>query len=193
MRHYGGRRRSRRTIPKDVVVHVPSSMSNSPGANTGIIIIAVTPSIFAGASATTDLSGFEDRDRTVTVGKSVKSIKFDVTVRNPLASGDIQCIVFKIERALTVPVLGVGSIPSSGQMNSEGAQQAWRLRNPGRVLYYGHIPFTPETTRNKVFRVPVAKYRMAKVRPGDTIGLCIFNKSSSSANVDVEMLYKSQA
>jgi len=190
--HSMRRRSRRRAVPKNVVTHVPSSIGNSPAANVAIIIIGVTPSIVAAASATTNLSGFEDRDRTVTVGKSVKSIKFDVTVRSTAGSGDLQIIAFKLERQLAVPTLGVANVPTSAQMNTEGTQQAWRIRNPGRVLYYGHLPFTIETTRSKVFRIPYAKFRMSKVRPGDFYGLCIFNRSAAAVTYDVEMMYKSQ-
>ncbi len=173
-------------------MHVPSTMGSTNSSNIGLIVIAVTPSIVAAASATTNLSGFEDRDRTVTVGKSVKNILFDITVRAPAATGDLQCIVWKLERQLAVPTLGVANVPTSAQMSSEGTQQAWRLRNPGRVLNYTHIVFSPETTRNRRISVNFAKFRMAKVRPGDFYGICIFNRSSGSVTFDIEMRYKSQ-
>ncbi len=154
------------------------------------LIFAQTPSLDAGASATANIEA-SDRDRTVNVGNSiVGSITFDIDIRSVTGQGSLEFAVIRCERCFTVPVVGTDPIPSSLDVAGEGIQQAFRTRMPGRVLHFSQLAYTAETTRIKKIRISPAKFRMAKVRPGDYIALAIFNRSGVSIIYSVQMRYK---
>ncbi len=171
-------------------MHVPSNIDASVLPNAQQLVFAVVPSIDAGASATDNIAG-EDRDRTVDVGNSVDSINFACSVRSTSASGLIAYVCFKLERKLSVPVVAFDTIPSNASATAIGIQQAWRILNPGRVLKYGKIAYTLETTRVFNVQLSLAKFKMSKIRPGDYVGICFLNQGSASARLDTEMRYKS--
>lgn len=170
-------------------MHVPSTMEQAIALDVMGLVFAVNPSILTGGSATTNIEG-SDRDRTVTVGNSVGSIQFDVSLRLITAPGTVEFIVFRAERFSVTPAVGTDPIPSSADVTSQGSQQAWRMAMPGRILHFSQISVTPETVRAVKIRVNPAKFRMAKVRPGDFIGIAIFNRSSGTLTFSVQMRYK---
>ncbi len=164
-------------------------MLNSLAANIGLVVFAAVSERLAGGSITGDVTT-ENLDRTVAVGRHINSIKFDVTIEKSTASGILEYAVFKIERADTTPLLGT-LLPTSAEVASAGLQQAIRKEQPGRVYHYGALPFTPETTRRKTFRVNFAKFKKTQMRSGDHIGIFMFQRNSNTGTIfNVEMMYK---
>ena len=171
-------------------MHVPSTIGTNLAANTGAIIIAITPSLNAGGSATTNIAA-EDRDRTVDVGNNVDTIIFNIGIRTPTVSGNLMYAVMKQERQQAVPVIGTPPVPSDAGVNGVGLQQAVRMEAPGRCYKYGIVPYTAETSRAFSLKMNLRKFRIGKIRPGDYVYLHLFNKGTGTCTVDVEMRYKS--
>ncbi len=158
--------------------------------DTAILFFAVNPSILSGGSATTNIEG-SDRDRTVEVGHSVKgSIIFNFSTRGAVGNGTYDFIVFRVERSFITPVIGTDPIPSDAEMLAQGSQQAYRMNMPGRVLHFSTRSYAAEQPIQHTIKVTPGKFRMAKVRPGDFIGLSIFNRGSGASTCSVQMRYK---
>ncbi len=193
MRHFGFRRRTRRFSSKprgQVTVHVPSTMEQSTAADVGSIVYAQTPSLFAGGSASSNIEA-SDRDRTVNVGNSIiGAITFNFSSRSTAVAGTIDFCVFRVERSFITPVIGTDPIPSSAEMLTQGVQQAMRMNLPGRVIHFSTRSYAVEQPINHLIRVTPAKFRMAKVRPGDHIGIMIFNRGSGTIIWSMQMRYK---
>ncbi len=171
-------------------MHVPATMEDTITADSALIIYAQVPSLMAGGSASANIEA-SDRDRTVNVGNSIiGNIIFNFSTRNVAGSGTFDFIIFRVERSFITPVLGTDPIPSVAEILSQGSQQAFRMNMPGRVLHFSTRSFTTEVPIAHTMKVNPAKYRMAKVRPGDFIGCCIFNRSAITATVSMQMRYK---
>ena len=170
-------------------MHVPSTMEQASATDILALVFAQTPSLDAGGSATANIEA-SDRDRTVNVGNSMGSVVFDISIRNVVATGTMEFVVFRCERAFAVPVVGTDPVPSSSDCNLQGCQQAFRMALPGRVLHFSQMALTTETTRIKQIRVNPGKFRMSKIRPGDYLALGIFNKTGGSVTWSVQMRYK---
>ncbi len=191
MPRYGYRRRMRRSGGRrqSATMHVPSTMEQSLAPDILSLIFAQTPSLDAGASASSNIEA-SDRDRTVNVGNSIGKVTFDIDIRNAAASGSMEFAVIRCERCFGVPIVGTDPIPSSLDVTGEGIQQAFRTRMPGRVLHFSQMAVTIETTRTKKIIVNPAKFRMSKVRPGDYLALAVFNRNGASITYSVQMRYK---
>ncbi len=192
MRHYGFRRRgrTRRKPIGQVTVHVPSTMEQTTGLDVGSIVYAQVPSLMAGGSASSNIEA-SDRDRTVNVGNSIiGAINFDFSTRSSPAAGSLDFCVFRVERSFITPVIGTDPIPSNSEMLTQGVQQAMRMNMPGRVLHFSTRSYAIEQPINHKIRIIPAKFRMAKVRPGDFIGIMIFNRGSGSVIWSMQMRYK---
>ncbi len=170
-------------------MHVPSTMSGGILSNDQSLIFAVVPSIVAGASATTDVEA-HDRDRVCNIGSYVGSIIFDIGFFGVTAEGMIEYLVFKLERKLVTPTVGVDTVPSDADVISVGLQQAWRIDNPGRVMKFGIMPVSPELPSTRSIKVNPGKFKMAKIRPGDFIGIVLFNRTGATITSNVQMRYK---
>ncbi len=173
----------------DSLQHVPSSMLDSIATNSQLIVLAVVPSIVAGAAATTNIAN-QDRDRTVKVGAHVGRITFDIGISEPAGPGVLNYIVFKLERKLAVPTIGVDTVPSNASVLSVGPQQGWRISNPGRIFNFGQIAYTTGTTRTRKIVFSPFKFKKSKIRAGDYIGIAYFNRSDTSVEISTEMRYK---
>jgi len=155
----------------------------------GFVTFIGVPSIFAGQSATTNIEA-QDKDRVLNVGHHIGRINIDVTVRKTTANGVVEFCVFKVERQFQTPVLGNFPIPSSAEMNGQGMQQICRLNNPGKVFHFSQRAYaTQQTVAHKIIVSP-AKYKLSKMKAGDHWVLMIFNRSESTATIDVQMRYK---
>ncbi len=182
------RRRPRRRIT-DSVFHVPSSMNNSIATNSQLLVLSAIPSIVAGAAATTNID-LQDRDRTVTVGQNVGTTTFDIEISEVAAQGILSYVVFKLERKLATPAIGVDTVPSNAACLTSGIQQNWRILNPGRIMKHGMIALTAQTTRSHKVVVNWNKFKKGKMRAGDFYGIALFNRSDGANEVSIEMRYK---
>ncbi len=185
------RRRTSHRAFRKTNTHIPTSIGNAPGINNAVLIIAVAPARDAGGAVSQDNEA-RDRDRLCSVGSNVNSIIFDVSMRQIEDEGILEYAIFKLERQLSAPVLGTAPIPTAGEMNGEGLQQALRRHIPGRVIKFGLVAFTAETTRAIKLRGDFKKFRLSSVRSGDYFCILLFNRSNAgTANTfDCQMRYK---
>ncbi len=184
-----GRSRKPRRKMGNSVIHVPSTMAAAPGVNIALVFVIVSPSIFAGGSASANIEA-QDKDRTVNVGHHVGRFTIDTSVRTTTADGVVEYCVFKVERASTTPVLGTFPVPSSAQILTEGMQQACRLRNPGKVFHYSKVTYSIENPRSHRVIVSPAKFKLSKLKAGDHWILMVFNRGAAAVNFDFEARYK---
>ncbi len=190
MRHYGLRRRGRRSFKgKNAVIHVPSTMGGTLGISLSQVIVIESPSIFAAGSASSNIEA-QDKDRTVNVGHHIGRINIVVSLRNATDSGIFEFCIFKVERAETTPVLGTHPIPSSAEDQAQGVQQACRMANPGKVFHYSQRSYTIETPVTHNIVVSPAKFKLSKVKAGDHWIMIIHNRGAAAVNFDVQMRYK---
>ncbi len=184
-RRFGsGKRRGPSTM------HVPSTMEQTLGIDSGSVVFAQVPSLLAGGSASDNIEA-SDRDRTVNVGNSIiGNINFSFSSRISTGPGSIDFIVFRVERSFITPVIGTDPIPSNAEVLTQGSQQAFRMNMPGRVLHFSTRSYAAETPISHTIRVNPSKYRMAKVRPGDHIGIYMFNRAANSIIFSMQMRYK---
>ncbi len=183
------RYKKRRRITGNSVIHVPSAMSAGLAANTAVVKVITSPSIFAAGSASSNIEA-QDKDRTVNVGHHIGRLNLDISIRNTTGSGNVEFCVFKVERANSTPVLGTHPVPSTAEVVSQGMQQACRMANPGKVFHYSKRAFTIETTFNHKIIVSPAKYKLSKCKAGDHWILLVFNRGATTVTVDLEMRYK---
>ncbi len=184
------RRRKRRRIHRgNTVIHVPASIASAPAANVSFVILIAQPSIAAGGSASDNIEA-QDKDRTVNVGHHIGQITIDISVRNPTASGILECCIFKTERLAATPTLGNFPIPSSSEVNTQGMQQACRLNNPGKVFHFSQRAYTTEQPITHHMVVSPAKYRLSKYKAGDNWILLVHNRGTAQITVDTQMRYK---
>ncbi len=187
MRHYRGRRT--RKLKLNPITHVPSSMNNSLAADTALVIIPGVATRVAGASLTGTTTE-EDRDRAIAIGRQVGSMTAVITVEKSTAGGILEYCWVKVEKADTTPLLGT-LLPTSAECNTQGTQQAVRQEQPGQVIHYGQLPFSPETTRSKTVRAIWGKYKMSKCRVGDHFIFYVFQRGSNTGTIwNVQFLYR---
>ncbi len=189
MRHYGYRQRTRKSTFKESTLHVPSTISGTVAANNAALIVIQSPSIDAGGSASDNIEA-SDRDRTVNVGHSLGKVFVNLAIRATTGTGIISIGVMRVERATAVPAIGVGNVPSLAEIAGQGMQQAQRMQNPGRVVRYLNMAYTAEFSRIIKFSFVPAKYKMAKVRPGDYFIMQVFNKGPTGVTYDYEARFK---
>ncbi len=170
-------------------MHVPSSMSATLAANTAVVIVIESPSIFAAGSASSNIEA-QDKDRTVNVGHHIGRLNIDMAVRNLTNDGVIEFCVFKVERADATPALGTHPIPSTAEINTQGMQQACRLANPGKVFHFSQRSYTIEQDVTHKIVVSPAKYKLSKVKAGDHWILMLFNRGAAAIGTDFQCRYK---
>ncbi len=171
------------------VIHVPSTISSTPAANTSVLYILQSPSIFAGGSASSNIEA-QDKDRTANVGHHLGQFTIDISVRNTTGDGVVEFCVYKIERAAGTPVLGTHPVPSTAEVLAAGMQQECRLQNPGKVFHYSKRAYSIEQPFQHKIRVSPAKFRLSKVKAGDHWVLQIFNRGGTAIALDYEARYK---
>ncbi len=181
-------RRPRRKMGNSVI-HVPSSMNGTITADSAVLIIIQSPSIFAAGSASSNIEA-QDKDRTANVGHHLGTLNLDISVRKTSADGVVEFCVFKVERHDTTPILGTHPVPSIAEVLSQGTQQACRMANPGKVFSYTKVSYTTDMNRIHKIRVSPAKYRLSKVKAGDHWCLLMFNRGATTMTFDFEARYK---
>ncbi len=183
------RRRSRRRITGNTVIHVPSTIATSLANGTSFVTIVASPSINAAGSASSNIEA-QDKDRTVNVGHHVGRLNLDLNIRNTIGDGVVEFCVYKVERQATTPTIGNHPIPSSAEINTQGIQQACRLANPGKVFHYSKKPYSVENTQIHKIIVSPAKYKLSKMKAGDYWILQVFNRGPSAVTIDYEGRFK---
>ncbi len=190
MPRFGYRRRRRSFRPKgNSVIHVPATILNATAANTSLVFVIASPSIFAGGSASSNIEA-QDKDRTVNVGHHVGRFTIDVTIRGATGSGIMEYCVYKVERAATTPVLGTHPVPSTAEILAAGMQQECRLQNPGKVFHYSKRAYSIDQSSVHKIVVSPAKFKLSKMKAGDHWILQVFNRGPTSITHDFECRYK---
>ncbi len=164
-------------------------MAGALAANTSVVIVLASPSIFAGGSASSNIEA-QDKDRTVNVGHHVGAFTIDVTLRGATGSGIMEYCIYKVERAATTPVLGTHPVPSTAEALAAGLQQECRLQNPGKVFHYSKRAYTVEVSTTHKIRMSPAKFRLSKMKAGDHWILQLFNRGPTAITHDFEARYK---
>lgn len=183
MRHYGSRKRIRRTSSRPRIQHSPSEMGGSIAANVlAVTRFLCTPNRDAGTSATLERSG-SDRATEVDNGSIVGQITLNVSLQGATSSGILEIGIVKYERQFTTPAQGVDPNPSTADVLGAGLQQIMRINTPGWVLQYHEVPFTAETTRSKILKINLGRFRKSKWRDGDYLALHLFNRTASTSLV----------
>ncbi len=190
MRHFGSRRRTRRRITGNSVIHVPSTIGGTLAFNNALVVVIASPSIFAAGSASSNIEA-QDKDRTVNVGHHIGRLNLDITIRNTAADGVWEFCVFKVERADSTPALGTHPTPSTAEVLAQGMQQACRMANPGKVFHYSKRAYTIEQNITHKIIVSPAKYKLSKIKAGDHWILLMFNRGvGGTPTFDFEARYK---
>ncbi len=120
----------------------------------------------------------------MTIGSSIGRTTFDIAIRNSTASGILEYAVYKIERSTAIPAVGALTLPSSAEVLAGGMQCEMRSHNPGRILEFGLVAYTTETTRTKKILINWKKFKMSTIRQGDFYGIVFFNRGPQSITVD---------
>ncbi len=181
-------RRPRRKMGNSVI-HVPSTMGGTLVTNASVLIVIVSPSIFAAGSASSNIEA-QDKDRTVNVGHHVGAFNIDMGIRDTGGNGVLEYCVYKVERAASTPVLGTHPVPSTAECLTQGLQQAARMANPGKVFHYSKRAYSDNFFVAHKIRVSPAKFKLSKLKAGDHWVLQLFNRSASSITFDFECRYK---
>ncbi len=182
------RRRSRRKTGNSVI-HIPAVMDASLAADTSLVIVLASPSLFAGQSASSNIEA-QDKDRTVNLGHHVGAFTIDLTLRGAGSSGVMEYCVYKVERAASTPALGTHPVPSTAEVNAAGLQQECRLQNPGKVFHFSKGAYALDQAMTHKIRVSPAKFRLSKMKAGDHWILQLFNRGSQAITHDFECRYK---
>ncbi len=190
MRHYVFRRRRRVSSPRgNVVIHVPSTIGGTVAAGGATLVVIVSPSIFAGGSASSNIEA-QDKDRTVNVGHKVGTFFLDLAIRVTTADGAIEFCVAKDERSEATPVLSTFPMPSPAEISTQGMQQVMRLNNPGKVFHFSTRAYSADNTFTHRIRITPAKFKLAKIKAGDHWVLLMFNRGSAIVTFDYHGRFK---
>lgn len=190
-RYARGRRFSRkRPTRTSSISHVPSTMDQSFATNVSAVVFAVTPSVNAGGSITSNRLD-TDRDRDVSNGEKIGSITYSLTFEPASAgAGSIEWCCFRTERSQSTPALGT-ILPTSAENASQGLQQAMRLNIPGWVMKFGVFPVSAETPMTRTIVVRPSRMGAPPIRDGDFMGIVMHNRTNGTINFSVQMRYKS--
>ncbi len=186
-------RRGRSTRPaRKSVQHFTCSLANVI-VTTGALVLNCAN---AGAMSLTEASNVvpiyatSNKQQEVTVGSQIGRTTFDIGIRGATTSGILEYMVFKVERANTIPALGAGGLPTAAQILAGGMQCTMREFQPGRCLEFGLLAYTADTTRTKKIVTNWKKFKMATLRQGDFYGIIYFNRGGGSVTVDSYCRFK---
>ncbi len=143
-----------------------------------------------GTDEDTVRTALSNKQQECTIGSEIGLTTIDIGIRTATASGIIEYCVYKIERSTAVPAVGALNLPSSADVSTGGLQCEMRNHNPGRILEFGQIAYTAETTRTKKIRVNWKKYRLATIRQGDFYGIVLFNRAPNTVTTDIYCRFK---
>ncbi len=186
-----GRRRSSSPRRK-AVQHFTCALANDVDSSTGINLNCANAGSYqlTGTSESTVRDALSNKQQECAVGSSIGRTTFDIGIRTTTASGILEYAVYKIERSNAIPALGSATLPSSATINSNGLQCAMRSFQPGRILEFGLLAYTAQTTRTKKLIINWKKYRMSTIRQGDFYGIVFFNRGGGDLKVDVYCRFK---
>ncbi len=195
MPRYGFRRPMKRRGKKwdvtNVIQHTPSTMDNTILTLDQLVVICAVPNVDAGGAMTTDRTN-EDRLTQVANGRHVGRTTLDVDwlpgATN--AGGIIEYMIWRIDHAFAVPVVGGSGLPTDAEVGAQGMQQAYRQHIPGWCLKYGQLVFTLETQKAKKLTINWAKFKKDTMKDGTYFGVTFFNRSDTSVTMNVQMRYK---
>ncbi len=182
-RRFTRHRSVRSTGSRPRVQHTPAEYNGTIATKILALRFLVIPNSVAGTSLGTTRSG-GDRSQEVNNGSEVGNIGLDLSMRSISNEGVLEVGIAKIQRQHGVPVVGTDPIPTSSDVDSVGLQASMRKFLPGWVLHWSQIPFSAETPRSKHINIKLRKFKMAKWRDGDYLGLFLFNRSSALLTVD---------
>ncbi len=190
MPRFRSRRRGRSFVHRGPrIQHSPAEMGGTVALNTLAAVRQLCiPNQVAGSSAGTPRDG-SDRDKEVNTGSKVGNITIDISLSGATASGILEYALIKYQRQSTVPLVGVAPVPSSATVLAVGLQQATRLASPGWVLHFNTMAYTAETTRTKMLKINLSKFRMSSWRDGDYFSLLLFNRGGAAIFVDHHARY----
>ncbi len=143
-----------------------------------------------GTDEDTVRTALSNKQQECTIGSQIGRTTFDIGIRSTTASGILEYAVYKIERSTAIPAIGALNLPTAADILSGGLQCEMRNHNPGRILEFGQLAYTGETTRTKKIVVNWKKYRLATIRQGDFYGIVFFNRAAGSIVIDVYCRFK---
>ncbi len=165
-------------------------MDQSFATNISAVVFAVTPSVNAGGSITSNRLD-TDRDRDVSNGEKIGRITYSLQFEPGTAAvGTIEYCCFRSERSQSTPALGT-ILPTSAENAAQGLQQAMRLNIPGWVMKFGIFPVSPETPMTRTVSVSPSRMGAPAIRDGDFMGIVLHNRTNGNVNFSVQMRYKS--
>lgn len=184
-----GRRRSR---PRYVITHIPSSIGNTvPGFDSVIFYAAIAANYATtGTSLSADMYENVDRLQNVTPFASISPIIFNLAFINKESESFVSYAIFKVERSTQVPNTDGVILPLNTEIVTEGLQQAMRRYQPGRIIKYGKVAISTGQPVALSIKADFGKYKMGTLRTGDFYGIIIFNSSLEPIDVDIESRYK---
>jgi len=188
-RRNGLRRRPRKQYKK--VMHLPSSMGNSVASSTSVTFFAANAGTFNTTASGLNVAreALSNRQGEVTIASKIFRIVYDITIQpdtqGSLAGGAIEYVVFKIERSAVVPTTGAG-LPTDIDITTLGLQAAFRQVQPGRVLVFGQIPYTEQTTNVRTIVGRYGKYKLSTMRTGDWYGIMLYNRAANAPNISIQ-------
>ncbi len=179
-------------VRKTAIQHYHCTLANSVAASTLLNLNCANAGSYSivGTDEDTVRTALSNKQQEVTIGSTLGRTTFDISIRNPANSGMIEYAVYKIERSTAVPAVGALNLPSSADVNTGGLQCEMRNHNPGRILEFGLIPYTVETTRMKKLVINWKKFRLATMRQGDFYGIVLFNRGPNTITIDVYCRFK---
>lgn len=188
------RRRRRQRFAKarrPSVQHITSTMNNSVLTVTSLTHFFANAGAYqlTGTAATTARESLSNREQENTIGSLVGSTTIDVSIRTITSPGTIEYVVFKRERQSSVPVAGTG-LPADATVTASGLQSAYRTEMPGRVVHFGQIGVAENQPRVFKIKIPWSKFKMQTMRQGDWYGITIFNRNTTTCQIDVQTRYK---
>ncbi len=164
-------------------------MGNTILTNDQLLTVPAKAGLLAGTALATDRDA-GDRSQELQTGNILGNMTIDVTASpSGAAFGVIEYVVFKVQRALTVPIIGTDPIPSDADAITGGLQSAYRKNMPGWIIQFGTFRISAEVTAIKKIRINWNKFRMAKVRDGDFFCIVYFNRTGGSITFDWQARY----
>ncbi len=187
-----GRRRVSLGRRKTGIQHYHCSLAQSIAAGVMINLNCINAGSYSvvGTDEDTVRTALSNKQQECTIGSEIGRTTIDIGLRTATASGIVEYAVYKIERSTAIPAVGALNLPASADVSSGGLQCEMRNHNPGRILEFGQIAYTAETTRTKKLNINWKKYRLATIRQGDFYGLVFFNRGPSAVVIDVYCRFK---
>ncbi len=173
------------------IMHLPSTIGNAVVSVTQLNFIAANAGAFVTTATvlTAARESISNREQENTIGSKIFRIVYDIIIQPATGvGGALEYAVYKIERAAAIPVPGAG-LPTDANILTLGLQAAFRQIQPGRIIKYGAIPFTNETTNVRTIVGNYSKYKLQGLRTGDFYGILLFNRSAQAPVISVQSRY----